>query len=96
LIIGAGVDEAQKEVNKQGITQAEFDSIEQGTTQQEVERQLGTPEDSQEFEQEIPAFQNQPSRSSCIYYPEKDQPLFEGQSFQFCFDEERLTSKNAY
>lgn len=95
-IIGISADEAQKEQDKKGITQAEFDSIEQGTSQQQVEQQLGPPEDSQEFEQNIPELQDQPFTSSCIYYPEKDQPLFEGQSFQFCFDEGRLTSKNAY
>lgn len=95
-IIGTGVDKAQEEQDKLGITQAEFDSIEQGMTQNEVEQQLGPPEDSQEFEQNIPELQDHPFRSSCIYYPEKDQPLFEGQSFQFCFDEGKLTSKNAY
>jgi hypothetical protein len=52
--------------------------------------------DSQEFEQEIPEIQDQPERSSCIYYPEKDRPLFEGDSYQFCFDNGKLTSKNAY
>jgi adenine-specific DNA methylase len=95
-VIGAGVDEAEKEQNRQGITLSEFRSIEQGTSQPDVEAQLGEPADSQEFEQEIPELQDQPSRSSCIYYPEKNQPLFEGRSFQFCFDEGKLTSKNAY
>jgi hypothetical protein len=95
-IIGSGVEEAQREHNKKGITQSEFDSIQQGTTQQDVERQLGHPKDSREFEQNIPELQDQPLRSSCIYYPEKNRPLFKGQSFQFCFDERKLTSKNAY
>jgi hypothetical protein len=95
-IIGIGADEAQKERNRKGINQSEFDSIQQGMSQQEVEQRLGPPKDSQEFEQNIPELQDQPFRSSCIYYPEKNQPLFEGQSFQFCFDEGKLTSKNAY
>ena len=96
VLFSAGVDEAQKEQDKKGITLSEFRSIEQGTSQDDVEAQLGEPEDSQEFEQQIPELQNQPSRSSCIYYPEKGQPLFEGRSFQFCFDDGKLTSKNAY
>jgi hypothetical protein len=95
-LIGAGVDEAAEELEARGITRAEFDSIEQGMTQEEVESQLGPPEDSQEFEQQIPELQDQPSKSSCIYYPESGKPLFEGDSFQLCFDEGKLTSKNAY
>ena len=96
LLIAGGVDEAQKEQDKKGITMAEFDSIDQGMTQQAVEQQLGPPDDSQQFEQNIPAIRDQPYKSSCIYYPEKGKQLFEGHSFQFCFDNEKLTSKNAY
>lgn len=96
LAISAGVDEAEEEQDRVGITLSEFRSIEQGTSQDEVEELLGQPEDAQEFEQEIPELQSGPSRSSCIYYPERGKPLFEGRSFQFCFDEGRLTSKNAY
>jgi hypothetical protein len=95
-LIGAGVDEAEKEQNKKGITLSEFRNIKQGATQDDVEAKLGPPEDSQEFEQQIPELQGQPSRSSCIYYPEKNKPLFEGRSFQLCFDEGKLTAKNAY
>lgn len=95
-LFAAGVDEAEDEATRNGITIREFRSVEQGTRQRAVERRFGEPEDSQEFEQEIPELQDGPSRSSCIYYPEKGQPLFEGRSFQFCFDERRLTSKNAY
>jgi hypothetical protein len=95
-VIGAGVDEAEKEQNRKGITLSEFRSVKQGTSQDDVEAQLGEPEDSQEFEQEIPELQDEPSRSSCIYYPEKNKELFEGRSFQFCFDEGKLTAKNAY
>jgi hypothetical protein len=95
-LFSAGVDEAEKEQNKTGITLSEFRSIKQGTTQDDVEAQLGEPENSQEFEQQIPEIQDQPAQSSCIYYPEKNKELFEGRSFQFCFDEGRLTAKNAY
>ena len=95
-LIGAGVNEAEKEQDAKGITMSEFRSIQQGTSQEEVESQLGEPEDAQEFENQIPELQDQPSRSSCIYYPEKGKPLFEGRSFQLCFDDGKLTSKNAY
>ena len=99
-LVGTGVDqavkEAEREQNARGITMKQFRAVKQGTSQRRIERRLGAPEDAQEFENQIPELQDQPSRSSCIYYPEADKPLFEGRSFQFCFDEGRLTSKNAY
>lgn len=92
-VIGAGVDEAEDEAQETAISQAEFDSIQQGTTQAQVEKELGEPSDSQEFEQR---FGGKTSGSSCIYYNEEGQELFEGRSYQFCFDGGKLTSKNAY
>jgi hypothetical protein len=91
-IIGAGLN--AKETS--GITRAEFDSISQGTAQSAIEDRYGKPEDSQQFEQQIPELQSQPSTSSCIYYAEKGKEILDGQSFQLCFDEANLTSKNAY
>jgi outer membrane protein assembly factor BamE (lipoprotein component of BamABCDE complex) len=96
LIIGAGVNEAQKEQDAHAITQAQFESVAQGTTQDEVEQRLGPPSDSQQFEQKIPELQQRASQSSCIYYPEAGKELFEGHTYQFCFDNGKLTSKNAY
>lgn len=94
-LIGSGVDEAEDEAQEHAISKAEFDSIEIGTTQAQVEKRLGVPEDSQEFEQK--GFgNNAPQGSSCIYYNETGKDLFEGESFQFCFTEEKLDSKNAY
>ncbi len=95
-LLAGGVNEAQKDQDAKGISAAEFSAIEQGSTQQQVEATLGEPESAQQFEQQIPELQSQPSSSSCIYYPEKGEPLFEGQSFQLCFDNGALTSKNAY
>jgi hypothetical protein len=91
-LVGAGLSSEETD----GITRSQFDSIEQGTEQSEIEDKHGEPEDAQEFESEIPELQDQPSRSSCIYYPEKGKPILEGQSFQLCFDDGKLTSKNAY
>lgn len=95
-LLGAGINEAEKEQQKKGITLAEFRSVKQGTPQADVVAQLGEPESAQEFENQIPELQDAPTRSSCIYYPEKGKPLFEGRSFQLCFDNGKLTSKNAY
>jgi hypothetical protein len=91
-LIAGGLNSTQKN----GITSAEFDSIAQGSSQTTIEDKYGTPENSQKFEQQIPELQNTPATSSCIYYSEKGKKILEGQSFQFCFDSGRLTSKNAY
>jgi hypothetical protein len=95
-LLAAGVNEADKEQKKKGITLSQFRSIQQGTTQEEVEADLGTPEDAQEFEQEIPELNTGKQQSSCIYYPEKGKGIGEGRSFQLCFDNGKLTSKNSY
>jgi hypothetical protein len=95
-LIGAGLNEADEEQKKKGITLSQFRSVEQGTTQEEVEAELGEPEDAQEFEQEIPELDTGNQQSSCIYYPEKGKGIGEGRSFQFCFDNGKLTSKNSY
>lgn len=85
---------ALNEKEESGITDAEFRSIAMGTTQAAIEARYGKPEDAQRFEQRIPGIGA--STSSCIYYPERGKPLLEGASYQLCFDEGRLTSKNAY
>jgi hypothetical protein len=95
-LIGVGVNEADKEQKKKGITLKQFRSVKQGTSQADVEAELGTPEDAQEFEQEIPELDTGTQRSSCIYYPEKGKGIGEGRSFQLCFDNDKLTSKNVY
>jgi hypothetical protein len=95
-LIGAGVDEADKEQRKKGISVSEFRSMQLGSSQAEVRRRLGKPEDAQQFEQAGIEGLTQPSRSSCVYYPEKGKALFEGRSFQLCFTDGRLDSKNIY
>lgn len=95
-LLSAGLNEADEEQKKQGITLSQFRSIEQGATQDEVEAKLGEPEDAQEFEQEIPELDTGTQQSSCIYYPEKGKGIGEGRSFQLCFDNGKLTSKNSY
>lgn len=95
-LLAEGIDQAEKEQTENGITLAQFRAVSQGATESQVRAELGEPENAQEFEQEIPELQQGAQRSSCIYYPEKDKALFEGKSFQLCFDDGKLTSKNAY
>jgi hypothetical protein len=94
-LIAGGVDDATKEQDKTAITLSEFRSVKLGTREGVVREQLGRPGNRQEFESEIPELESR-SSSSCIYYNEKGKDLFEGRSFQFCFDEGKLTSKNSY
>lgn len=95
-LFAAGVEEADKEQKKKGITLKQFRAVKQGTPQADVEAKLGEPEDAQEFEQEIPELDTGTQKSSCIYYPEKGKGIGEGRSFQLCFDNGELTSKNIY
>lgn len=95
-LLGAGLNEADKEQKKKGITAKEFRSVKRGATEKQVRRKLGKPEDAQEFEQEIPELDTGPQKSSCIYYPEKGKGIGEGKSFQLCFDNRKLTSRNVY
>lgn len=90
VLIGIGANEVQKEEQEHAISRSEFESISNGTSQSEVEDQLGDPADAQDF-----AVRGLPD-SSCIYYHEEDDDLAEGAFFQFCFDGGKLTSKNAY
>jgi hypothetical protein len=94
VLISAGVEEAEDEQNETAITRQEFRSVELGMTLSQVRRRLGSPGDAQEFENE--GLPGQAIREDCIYYNEQDEPLGEGQYFQFCFENRRLTSKNAY
>jgi hypothetical protein len=95
-LIAGGVNEADKQQKKKGITVEQFRSIEQGSPQAAIEAELGAPEDAQEFEQQIPELNTGKQKSSCIYYPEKGKGIGEGRSFQLCFDNGKLTSKNSY
>jgi hypothetical protein len=91
---GSEVSQLREELQEEAAHRSR--SIKQGAAQDDVEAELGTPQDAQEFEQQIPELQDNPSKSSCTYYPEKGKALFEGRSFRLCFDEGKLTSKNAY
>ena len=95
-IVGTGVNEASKEIdeelNKSSITKDQFNSIELGTSQSAVIEELGPPADKQTFENEG-VLDKEPQGSSCIYYNEADDFA---SSYQFCFTESKLDSKNQY
>ncbi|HLL49689.1 MAG TPA: hypothetical protein VK356_03385 [Thermomicrobiales bacterium] len=94
-LIGVGVDEAEKEQDKHAITLEQFREVKRGSSVQEVKDELGVePGDAQEFETE--GLPGEAVQSDCIYYNEKGKGLGEGRYFQFCFDNDRLTSKNSY
>lgn len=96
-LIGAGVDEADKEQRRKGITLREFRSVQMGSSRADVRTELGKPEDAQHFENAgIEGLEGSASRGSCVYYPEKGKGILEGRSFQLCFTNGRLDSKNVY
>jgi hypothetical protein len=95
LFIGGvdnAVDELDAEQAKHAITRAEYNELEIGMTQQEVISTLGKqPEDRQRFQSES-YLDEEPSNSSCIYYNQADGEFLD--SYQLCFDDGILTSKN--
>jgi hypothetical protein len=94
-LLAAGVNEAENEQDEHAITLAQFREVERGSSESEVRQQLGVdPGDAQKFENE--GLPGEAVRGSCIYYNEKGKGLGEGRFFQFCFDNDRLTSKNSY
>jgi hypothetical protein len=98
-LFAAGVNEAVKDLNedqaRSAISQATFDSIQIGTTRPEVDAAVApaVPQDTQEFTQEGVLDEAQLS-SSCIYFNLEGGEF--GDVLQFCFDGDRLTSKNSY
>jgi hypothetical protein len=89
-LIGAGASEAQKESDKTAITHSEYEAVEKGWTRAEVEAKLGKPSDVQESEIES---LGQTYSSDCIYYNQEGEFA---SLYQFCFDNDKLTSKASY
>lgn len=97
-LIAVSVNEAVNELNAEqashAITKAQFDSIAIGTPKADVISTLGKePENAQEFVSEG-IIDKADVKSSCIYYNESGETF--GSRFQFCFDGNLLTSRNAY
>lgn len=95
-VIGAGVDSADKEQKKRGITLGQFKAQKAGVAESDVRAELGKPDDAQQFEDAGVKGIADPSKSSCIYYPEKGKGIGDGRSFQLCFTNGKLDSKNVY
>ena len=97
VLIGAGANEAVKEIDKQqnanAITLEQYRDTKLGTSQKTVEKRFGEAADAQEFENES-IVDSEPQNSSCIYYNRKGGDI--GDTFQFCFTDKKLDSKNSY
>ena len=75
---------AEDEQNEHAITRGQFDETGLGTTQSEIEDRFGSPGDAQDFQNEgLPG--EEASKSSCIYYNEKDQELGRGRLLPVLF-----------
>lgn len=94
VLVGGAANEAVKEMdreqNRSAITSAEAKAIPLGSSRQEVESRLGPPRDTQEMESE--GFDGGTHRSDCIYYNIENGQFLD--SWQFCFDNGKLTSRN--
>jgi hypothetical protein len=97
LVGGAAVkvaDQLDQEQKAHAITKEQFDSVQLGTSRAQVVDQLAKqPEDSQEFVTKG-VLNESDVNSSCIYYNRAGGSF--GARFQFCFDNDALTAKNAY
>lgn len=94
VAIGGAVHELNREQAEHAISSAQFNGVQLGTSQPDVESQLGrSPENSQEFVSEGVLNTTQ-IHSSCIYYNQTDHTF--GDVYQFCFTNGSLTSKNSY
>lgn len=89
-LLSAGVSEAQSESDKTAITRAEYEAVKKGSSRAEVEATLGKPSDVQESE--IQSL-GETYSSDCIYYNQEGELT---SLYQFCFDNDKLSSKASY
>ena len=93
-VASKAVDELNKEQARHAITPGQFTSVQLGTSRVDVVTELGkSPEDAQEFVQRG-ILNGQDLNSSCIYYNKAGGSF--GDRYQFCFQNDSLSSKNAY
>jgi len=98
VLLGAGINEAQKDSDKTAITQAEYDSVKTGSsgnTRERLEKRFGEPQSQQDIEtSDIEGIPNSASGLECIYYSREGQLA---SLFQFCFDSSgRVESKSSF
>ena len=101
-IIGAGVDEAvdevQKDSDKTSITQAEFRSVKvgsEGNTRGRIVSRFGEPQSQQEIQTgDVEGIPDSASGLECIYYNREGKVA---SLYQFCIDPEtdRVQSKSS-
>lgn len=87
-LIGAGVDEAQKQNDKTAITAAEFSTIGKGDTLASVKAEFGAPSDAQTYETDLSSDEREllgtkAGGFDCIYYGREGSLA---DFFQICFD----------
>ena len=102
-IIGAGVDEAvdevQKDSDKTSITQAEFQSVKvgsEGNTRGRIASRFGEPQSQQEIQTgDVEGIPDSASGLECIYYNRGGKIA---SLYQFCIDPEadRVQSKSSF
>lgn len=95
-LVGTAVNDAVNNLNaeqeKSAITRAQFKQLHLGMTEKQVKKQLGKkPQDRQDLQSEG-VLDGEPSNSACIYYNKADGEWLD--TYQLCFDNGRLTSKN--
>jgi hypothetical protein len=94
LAINKAIDNLNTEQAKHAITQQQFHNVQLGVTQATLEQQLGKPpENTQEFVTKGILAQAD-INSSCVYYNKVGETF--GSRYQFCFDNDALTTKSAY
>lgn len=98
VIIGAGVDEAQKDSDKTAITPAEYASVKtgpNGNSRKRIISRFGKPQSSDDVQAEgVEGIPESDFSQSCIYYSRKGDLA---SLYQFCFDgNDRLRSKASY
>lgn len=98
VLLASAANEVGKQLDAEqaahAITKAQFDEVNLGWAESHVTRSLGKePENRQDFES-TGVIDKEPANSSCIYY-NKTGGTF-GDTFQLCFSEGKLESKNAY
>ncbi len=88
------VDVLNTEQARHAITPSQFDAVQLGSSRVDVISRLGkAPEDAQQFVQRG-ILNGQDLNSSCIYYNKAGGSF--GDRYQFCFQNDSLSSKNAY
>jgi hypothetical protein len=99
VMVGAAANKAVNDLNAEqkahAISPAKFSSIKLHTTKSAVLRAArpATPEDTQEFE-DAGVLNASDIKSSCVYFNKAGGSF--GDVYQFCFDGNKLTSKNSF